>query len=219
MFCAKCGKELPEEVRFCPVCGVIVDKSVSSARKVLVACDAVAGPSAGATEMKRARQLAGVMDVALIVLMFLPWVNIDFGLWAGSFSLLDFASAGDEVRTMLSYLGSSSQDVTSAQQGLGIFSVAIVILWLVVVVLLARNAYGNFGGKKPFGIGGAWGACSSSAAALVICLLVYGAVSQSGYGMLSGVMTASPWLWITLVLSITLLVYAGYQCARFELKR
>ena len=125
MFCAKCGKELPEKVRFCPACGVVVDKSVSSARKVLVTCDA-AGPSAGTTEAKRARQLAGVMDVALIVLMFLPWVNIDLGLWAGSFSLLDFASAGDEVRTMLSYLGSSSQDVTSAQQGLGIDRKSVV---------------------------------------------------------------------------------------------
>ena len=168
--------------------------------------------------MNNAFQLAGAMDVALVVLLFLPWVNVNLGIWSGSFSLLDFASAGDKVRTMLSYLGSSSSDIAGMQQGLGAFSVVLVVLWLVAAVLLVRNAYGNFTGKAPFASGGAATICSMAVAMVAICFFADYVIREESYGMLSGAVAASPWLWMVLALSLVLLFYSGYQSASFGLK-
>lgn len=220
MFCAKCGKRLTAQTRFCPMCGNAIITPIAQTKPIAVASGSKASnpTCAVSAKMKKACQLAGAMDVALVVLLFLPWVNVNLGIWSGSFSLLDFASAGDKVRTMLSYLGSSSSDIAGMQQGLGAFSVVLVVLWLVAAVLLARNAYGNFTGKAPFASGGAATICSMAAAMAAICFFADYVIREGSYGMLSGAVAASPWLWMVLALSLVLLFYSGYQSASFGLK-
>lgn len=157
--------------------------------------------------MGQARKIVGALDVVLIVLTFFPWLNLDLYIWYGSYSLPGLIQlVGSFQSQASSWLGSyyTSSDIsTDVLFMMGAF----IVMWFLMIILLARDAFSYFSGKKKFRKEGPWATCALTALILVGCFVLDSNIS-SNLGV-SGVITGTVWLWATLILSAVTLVYIG----------
>lgn len=218
-FCSQCGNELEASARFCPSCGA--SAGAASAQDALRAPAAVAtskpASAPATTSAKSAKIVAGVLNVVLIVCAFMPWVNVNLYVWRDAFSIPGLLELSSTIQNYGSSLGGSAYSDSSVATTLGAVTLLVLIVWLVVLVFLGRDAYRYFSGKRGFSTTGAAGMCSLSALSLLVLFAVDQLIA-SNIGGVSGLVTATLWVWASIGLSIVLLIFAGMKESEFNEK-
>lgn len=215
-FCSQCGKQVEDRARFCPACGAPAGTPAvhASAGAPSVASVSASGVSVGsaapatAAQAKSAKIVAGVLNALLAVCAFMPWVNVNLYVWSDSFSIPTLLDMANTVREWGSSLGGLSSDVEGVLAGFTVVILGILIIWLVVVVLLIRDAYRYFTNKPGFNSTGAAAVLTLSALFLLVVFALDQMISGSSSGVPSGLVSATGWVWGTVALSIGALVYS-----------
>ncbi|MCU7584079.1 hypothetical protein N1614_01735 [Adlercreutzia muris] len=161
-----------------------------------------------AAQAKSAKIVAGVLNALLAVCAFMPWVNVNLYVWSDSFSIPTLLNMANTVREWGSSLGGLSSDVDGVLAGFTVVILGILIIWLVVVVLLIRDAYRYFTNKPGFNSTGAAAVLTLSALFLLVVFALDQMISGSSSGVPSGLVSATGWVWGTVALSIGALVYS-----------
>lgn len=218
-FCSQCGKELEAGARFCPSCGastgVVSTPSAPQAPASVAASRPTPVPVA--TGAKSAKIIAGVLNVVLIACAFMPWVNVNLYVWRDAFSVPGLIELSSTIQNYGSSLGGSAYSDSSVATTLGVVTLVVLIVWIVVLVLLGRDAYRYFSGKRGFSTAGVAGMCSLSALSLLVLFAVDQLIA-SNVGGASGLVTATLWVWVSVGLSIALLIFAEMKENEFNEK-
>ncbi|WP_452039549.1 zinc-ribbon domain-containing protein [Adlercreutzia rubneri] len=206
-YCRQCGKELEASARFCPACGTSVEAisaptTLESSQSIPILASASAAEKA-----KSAKIIAGVLNAALVVLAFMPWVNVNLYIWGDSYSIPALLDMANTVREWGSPFGSVSGDIDGAVAGLSAVILVVLAAWLAVVVLLARDAYRYFTNKSGFGSAGSTAMCVLSALFLLV-VFSFDQLNNSSSGVPSGMISATLWVWCAVALSITAFIYS-----------
>ncbi len=142
-YCSQCGKEMPSGARFCPDCGSpVVSMPTSSQRKTQSHTAEsqmhTAKPQSRTTKTRGSvnkddmgsKVLTG-LNIALMVVLFLPWLRLDIGLGAESYNLLAFATYLFNFNDALSSsLGTAYSSTTVAGSYFGWASV-LLAAWVI----------------------------------------------------------------------------------------
>lgn len=201
------GKELEASARFCPACGISVE--AISAPTTLESSQTMPKlvPASAAEKAKSAKIIAGVLNAALVVLAFIPWVNVNLYIWGDSFSIPALLDMANTAREWGSSFGGVSGDVDGAVAGLSAVVLVVLAAWLAVVVLLVRDAYRYFTNKPGFGSAGSTAMCVLSALFLLV-VFSFDQLNNSSSGVPDGMISATLWVWCAVALSITAFIYS-----------
>ena len=82
MFCKNCGSEIKDNADFCPNCGTAVEKKAGTVGKTGFSVDMLK------FEKGRSSIIALVASAVMIIMVFLPYVTVEFWGMKESFSLI-----------------------------------------------------------------------------------------------------------------------------------
>lgn len=213
-FCSQCGKELTEGGRFCSSCGARIRQTGSFA-------DASINPEGASQTAKEllsdSRQnssagyvkVIGVLNIVIMILLFMPWLNLNLYLWSDSYSLPGLVEVAGSLYNNISSLLGSSYTSTSFGSTVPAILFAIAAAWLVVVVLLIRDLYMLFVGKSRVVKTGAGAALVLAGVTALVAIFLNMQIGNE-LGVSVDVVSSTIWLWTTLVISICTLALSSH---------
>lgn len=215
-FCSQCGQELAEGSRFCPGCGTAVRgaeapatlKAASAVPQASAARSGVQPGMKAAADAAHVGKVVGVLDIVLTVLCFMPWINFNLYLWSGSYSLPGLIEIVGSFQNNASSLLGSAYTSTDFGSILPLVLLAVAAAWAAVEILLVRDAYRSLTGKDNYAMGGSGGAFALS----LLVFFVSFVSNQTIAGQLGTsveVVSTTMWLWVSLIVSLGALIYAG----------
>ena len=218
MYCRHCGELLREDSKFCSKCGKPVDDDLASddsAGDNGNTSIVVNVPTPDLSKMKERAEktrddlsksiqsidsskakvgdsllLRGLADIALIVGMLLPWVNINVVLWQGSYGVFDLATIGSELGRQLAYYGGVDETVAVA-------FVCLVGFWVAALAVLVHDAYSCFIAKKNKGIMAFCLCCGCAVVFIAILYFIDSSITQElgSYAPPVSIISATIWTW------------------------
>ena len=127
MTCKNCGKELNDDVRFCPVCGTEQIKEETPLEESFTATEATAEVVVEPTPKKWMvfSKMGKIFGIIAFVLVFIPGINLFTSWWLGIAGIV-FSSLGKKAKT--------EQSEKNFKVGLALSIVALVLSIVMVVV-------------------------------------------------------------------------------------
>lgn len=219
-FCPKCGSHLVESARFCPKCGAPAARpAAQSPAPTPILSSRSTTPSLTATLRGNLDKAFAVVGIVLALLSLLPWLQVGLLGFNMSYSIVGLPGDLGQLTNLAtsSYLSYTSMSEIQAATNI---VWALVAVWAIVVLLLAVNAVKAFRGHGSFPA--AFLAMGIFAVAIIVAMFVLdGYVASQVSSMMgsysslstSGMISATPWAWITAICSI------GAFIAYLRLKR
>lgn len=183
MYCNKCGEKLSEGSGLCSKCG----SEVCSVESIQAKHGTVRNTSAYA-------KVFGVANIALVLLLFVPWIEINAYVVSIPLSLFDLcAGASDTSSTLQTYFGSSADQASGA---LGLITSCGIVMLLCMIPTNVADAY-RFLVKGKGTISGFVASLISSVFVTVVVFLInaYISSSSSSYysAALTGILSITAW--------------------------
>ena len=201
MFCDKCGNRLPENALFCDKCGNKVAAEAGETQHT--AEDFFTTTPAAQTANRRPRGAvfygSAAVSVLMIVMLLQKWIQVPAlsyftGKGGSAFSLFQVYDMIDLVSKYV-----DSGNLTLIKIG----AAAAVIMAVAAIVLLCIHLVSMFFGKQNTH----WAAASSDlsfalgAFAIVVVLLANAALEDAAGGWISGVLSVTASVYITMILA------------------
>lgn len=205
--CPKCNSLLEKECAFCPRCGTKLDGSNSGGQ----ATDDSGhnknkGKGSGLSERQDTRFLVGIDVVQILLVLFAPWVTVNYYVGSKGINLLSFGSLASDASSTVSALESFSGTSSGMSGSLSMFATVSTVLAFLCVGLFIFDITKDLKGYTRF----PRGAIATIIVQLIALVAVSGASQEmSSYmgGYASSLISISFGWWLTLIVSIVAIAF------------